>query len=197
MNADVERLRRSLEFLREAERLKDVLRSGVTSQGRRESTAEHTWRLCLMVMVFSDLVPEVDHLKLLKMCLIHDLGEAYAGDVPATEQSPGSDRRDIEYRDVQKLGDIHGGEVGQEIVALWLEYDAGETNEARLAKGFDKLETILQHTQGDNASDFDYAFNLTYGVERTGGHDLLKAIRAIIDTETQERSEGRAAWRDA
>ena len=71
---------------------------------------------------------------------------------------------------------------------------AAATPEAVLAKGFDKLETILQHTQGANAPDFDYRFNLAYGKARTDAHPLLAEIRALIDAETEALADGRKAW---
>jgi putative hydrolase of HD superfamily len=79
---DIEKIKGRLEFLRQAEKLKDVLRSAHTSCGRTESTAEHSWRLCLMAIVFEDQLPRLDVLKMLKMCVIHDLGEAINGDFP-------------------------------------------------------------------------------------------------------------------
>ena len=56
-----------------------------------------------------------------------------------------------------------------------------------LAKGLDKLETILQHNQGRNPAEFDYAFNLTYGLKQTSAHPLFAEIRAILDEETRAR----------
>ncbi|MBK9408525.1 MAG: HD domain-containing protein [Gemmatimonadetes bacterium] len=76
----------------------------------------------------------------------------------------------------------------EEIVALWDEYEAGVTPEARLAKGLDKLETILQHTQGKNPRDFDYRFNLDYGRRYAEGHPLLAELRAILDEATERRA---------
>jgi len=67
------RLSQFLDFLRAAEQRKSTLRSGYTAQGRPESTAEHTWRLCLMVMIFEDAYPGIDHHRLLKLCVSHDL----------------------------------------------------------------------------------------------------------------------------
>ena len=76
-----------------------------------------------------------------------------------------------------------------EIVSLWDEYEAAMTPEARLAKALDKLETMLQHTQGDNPGDFDYRFNLGYGREYTAGEPVIEALRGEIDRETARRSE--------
>jgi putative hydrolase of HD superfamily len=82
-----------------------------------------------------------------------------------------------------------------EVVELWDEYEGAASPEARLAKGLDKLETILQHTQGKNPADFDYAFNLAYGVRYTGADPILAALRVRLDQETARRAAD--ARRDA
>src|SRR3954470_23957042 len=76
-----------LAFLRAAERLKITHRSAYTSAGNPESVAEHTWRLCLMAMLIQPSVPDVDFARLIKICVVHDLGEAIGGDIPAPEQA--------------------------------------------------------------------------------------------------------------
>jgi putative hydrolases of HD superfamily len=76
----------------------------------------------------------------------------------------------------------------QEILELWDEYEAAVSPEAKLAKGLDKLETILQHTQGRNPADFDYAFNLDYGQRFTGADPVLAALRT---RRAQARGPGR------
>ncbi len=178
-----------LAFLRAAERLKTVTRSGWTSTGQRESVAEHTWRLCLMAMVLYGRADGVDLAKLLKMCLIHDLGEAIGGDIPAPAQQAGANKADRERADLlQLIASLPPGVQG-EIAELWDEYEAAASPEARVAKGLDKLETILQHTQGANPADFDYAFNLAYGQRYTAADPLLAALRARLDVETARRSE--------
>jgi putative hydrolase of HD superfamily len=173
-----------LAFLREAERLKTVTRSGWTSEGQRESVAEHTWRLCLMAMLLYGGAPDVNLARLLRMCLVHDLGEALGGDVPAPEQLSSAPKAGQERADLLRLTASLPAPLRDEIVDLWDEYEAAATPEARLAKGLDKLETILQHTQGKNPADFDYAFNLAYGRRYTVGDPLLEALRARLDAET-------------
>ncbi|MCB1882679.1 MAG: HD domain-containing protein [Geminicoccaceae bacterium] len=177
----------ALAFLEAAGRLKDTLRSAHTGAGRRESTAEHTWRLCLMALVFEDGCGGVDLLRLLKVCLVHDLGEAIGGDVPAVLQREGDGRAARERADLADLASPLAPALRAELLALWDEYDAGATKEAVLAKGFDKLETILQHNQGANPEGFDYGFNLEYGRERTDAHPMLRAIRAVLDEGTKAR----------
>jgi putative hydrolase of HD superfamily len=188
MSADLQGI---LEFLRAAEALKTATRSGWTSAGERESVAEHTWRLCLMALVVHGSFPDVDFGRLIRICIIHDLGEAIGGDVPAPEQVRlGGSKAADERRDLMQLLAPLPEALRDEIAGLWDEYEAAASPEARLAKGLDKLETILQHTQGQNPSEFDYRFNLTYGRQYTGDHPLLAALRALLDDETERRARG-------
>lgn len=188
-----DRILGALDFLREAERLKCTLRSGYTSDGRPESTAEHTWRLCLMAIVFAEEFDGVDILRLLKLCIVHDLGEALSGDIPAVMQTEGSSKSEQERADLRVLTRALHPEKRAEILGLWEEYEAATTPEAVLAKGLDKLETILQHVQGKNPADFDYAFNLGYGRKQTSAHPLLASIRTILDEETRARADAAKA----
>ncbi len=178
-----------LDFLRGAERLKDTLRSGYTTQGRPESTAEHTWRLCLMAMLFAGEYPEIDAHRVLKMCVIHDLGEALHGDIPAIHQDPTVDKAIEERSHLLELLAPLPTHKQSELLALWDEYNAAATPEARLAKALDKLETVIQHTQGRNPPDFDYAFNLGYARQYTDYDAFTRRLRAIIDADTQRLAE--------
>ncbi|MDO9336198.1 MAG: HD domain-containing protein [Caulobacter sp.] len=184
---DPDRIAAVLQFAQDAEQLKDTLRTGITRRGRQESTAEHSWRLCLIALLFARELPEVDLLRLLKLCLVHDLGEAISGDVPATQQHTEPDRALRERSDLLTLCAPLPPDLRDELVGLWDEYAAGQTAEALAAKGFDKIETMLQHLLGLNPPDFDYAFNLSYGKGYTDRHPLLAAIRDNVDRQTRER----------
>ena len=172
-------------FLREAERLKDVLRTAHTRTGKQESTAEHTWRLGLFILSFADQLPDLDLLKVLKMALLHDLGEAIHGDIPAINQQ-GRDKLEQERADLVTLMHTLPTKLQVEFLSLWDEYNQAQTLEAQAVKAFDKLETILQHNQGANPPAFDYAFNLTYGQRYTQINPLFAAIRALLDAETRQ-----------
>ncbi|MGB7433379.1 MAG: HD domain-containing protein [Ahrensia sp.] len=175
-----------LSFLREAEALKDVLRSGHTASGKRESTAEHSWRLCLAAIVVGRQVqPAVNMERLLQLCIIHDLGELYCGDTPAIDQTA-NDGRDVREAEgfARLIAHLPAGDR-RYFQDLFDDYNAGHTPEAKLAKGLDKLETILQHTQGKNAPDFDYGFNLDYGRQWTDLTPEVSALRALVDGETE------------
>ena len=180
-------LENRLKFLENAEALKSTLRSAHLASGRVESTAEHTWRLCLWVLAFEDMLGDVDVLRLLKILLIHDLGEAISGDIPATQQDGSSDKTEQERADLVQIVAPLPQAWRCQIMALWEEYEAAETSEARLAKGLDKSETILQHNQGANPPDFDYAFNLDYGRAATDLAALPRALRPLLDAKTTAR----------
>lgn len=178
-----------LDFLRSAEKLKDTLRSGCTSQGRSESVAEHTWRLCLMALLFEKHFPNIDFARLVKICIIHDLGEAIGGDIPAPEQAGAGAKTEQERCDLLQLLAPLPTHLRDEITALWDDYEGAVTPEARLAKALDKFETILQHNQGKNPEDFDYRFNLDYGREYTSDDPLIVTIRQVLDAETEQRAQ--------
>ncbi len=171
-------------FMQKAENLKNTMRSAHTSDGRRESTAEHSWRLCLLVMVISRYFDGIDAGKLLRLAVIHDLGEAICGDIPANLQQPEDNKSDTERAGMLELVAPLPKELQAELLALWDEYDQAATPEAKIIKALDKLETISQHNQGKNPADFDHWFNLSYGQEYMDAHPLLRQLREILDRDT-------------
>ncbi|MGP6420565.1 HD domain-containing protein [Pseudomonas putida] len=190
---NLEMIKGRLEFLREAEKLKDVLRSAHTSSGRTESTAEHSWRLCLMAIVFADQLAGLDLLKVLKMCVIHDLGEAINGDIPAVNQAAFPDKGEQERNDLLLLTGALDEALRSEILALWDDYENAQSAEAKAVKALDKLETLLQHNQGLNPAGFDYGFNLGYGKKYTSADPVFATLRELIDQDTRQRiSDGQS-----
>ena len=181
------RIQSILTFLKATKQLKNTLRSAHTSQKHPESVAEHTWQLCLMVILFEDQLDEIDMLRLIKLLIIHDLGEVVSGDIPAIYQNPNLDKSHEERKDFISLCAPLPDDLQNELLDLWDEYDQGKSQEAILAKGFDKLETMLQHLIDGTTGNIDFAFNLSYGVDRTDKHPLLASIRKLIDQETRLR----------
>jgi putative hydrolases of HD superfamily len=176
-----------LRFLRQAERLKTVTRTCWTSAGDQESVAEHTWRLSLMALVLEPELSGLDMARLLKICVIHDLGEAIGGDISAKLQPPAG-KAEQERRDLNQLLEPLPPDVRTGIMELWDEYESGATREARVAKAMDKLETILQHNQGRNPATFDYRFNLDYGRRVMTDDPVIVRMREILDAETAARA---------
>ena len=177
-----------IEFLRAAEQLKNTTRTSWTSSGAQETVAAHTWRLCLMSLLFERNFPDVDIAKLIKICIIHDLGEAIGGDISAVEQQQRPAKAEQERADLLELLAPLPTHLRADITALWDEYEAASSREAKLAKALDKLETIMQHNQGQNPAGFDYRFNLGYGRQYTVGDPVIEAVRELLDKETEERA---------
>jgi putative hydrolases of HD superfamily len=176
-------------FMRDAERLKNVTRTAWTSDGNRESVAEHSWRLSLLALTLEDELPGIDVGRLLRICIIHDLGEAIGGDISAVLQTV--PKAADERADLVRLLAPLPQRIQDRILALWDEYEAAASPEARIAKALDKIETIIQHNQGSNPPDFDYRFNLGYGQRYTDAAPLTVALRRIVDQDTDRRAAER------
>ena len=185
---DIKQLHENIAFVQRAESLKSTLRSAYTSEGRQESAAEHSWRLCLLIMTFAQYFEGADTGKLLRLAVVHDLGEAVCGDIPAIRQADVGDKSDCERKGMCELCAGLPESTRMELLALWDEYESATTLEAKIVKGLDKLETIMQHNQGKNPPDFNYIFNLSYGRECTSGHPLLEQIRDVLDKTTKQNA---------
>ena len=146
-----------------------------------------------MAMTFADALVGMDMLKILKMCIVHDLGEAIHGDIPAIEKSQHPDKSAQEKTDLLHLTRFLDEAQRADILALWQEYEDATSPEAKAVKALDKLETILQHNQGINPPDFDYEFNLTYGQKHTSADPLFALMRSIIDEATRQRLAEKAS----
>ena len=190
-------LQGTLEFLRAAESLKYLTRTSWTSDGQQETVAAHTWRLCLMALVLTPHFPGIDAGKLLRICLVHDLGEVISGDISAALQSSLPNKAGQERADLLQLVQPLPDGVQGEIMALWEEYEAAASPEAKLAKGLDKLETILQHNQGVMPVGFDFLFNIGYGAAYTRDHPVLSALRGVLDADTEQHARAQSADTEA
>lgn len=179
--------RELLRALHVAERLKDETRHCYTSGGRRESVAEHSWRMALMAYLVHDEFPALDMDKVVRMCLIHDLGECFTGDIPSFLKS-GTDE-ESERGALAAWVDSLPQPYCAELRALYAEMDALETEEARLYKALDKLEAVIQHNESDLDTwiEREYALNLTYGADAAAFSPYLTRLRAEIRRDTEEK----------
>ena len=138
----------------------------------------------MLASLFLSDYPGLDGRKVLLMCLLHDLGEIYEGDISAAECPDESKKYQEEYRAVTKVLSLLPGDLSSEYQAVWQEYEDNQTPESRLVKALDKAETIIQHNQGQNPDGFDYDFNLNYGQKYFSDDERLRELRSILDAET-------------
>ena len=180
-------VRKLLDVLHIAERLKDELRHCETSKGRRESVAEHSWRLALTAFFLRDEFPALDMDKVIKMCLIHDLGECFTGDIPTFLKSSADEKKeDTALFDwVASLP----APYDTELAALYTEMAALKTQEAKLYKALDKLEAVIQHNESDIRSwePLEYDLNLTYADDAVAFSPYLRQLREAIRNDTKAK----------
>jgi len=141
-------LEKIFSFFQTTEKLKSTLRYNTTTGGRKESVAEHSWRLALMVFVLArELKLKIDIEKAIKIALIHDLAEAITGDIDAIRISKGEVSKEQKHKlELEAIKQIKNSlpKLGKEIYELWAEYENCSTEEGRFVKGVDKLETLTQ-----------------------------------------------------
>lgn len=173
-----------LEFLHTVEKLKCVTRHSWTSDARRESVAEHSFRLAVAAMFVKDEFPEVDGDKLLRMCLIHDFGEAIHGDVPSFLKTATDERR--EENDFQKVVSALPESHKREISDLYSEFLKGETTEAKIATALDKLEAAISHNEApiETWLPLEYELNPVYGKKECAFSDFLAALQREAENES-------------
>ena len=184
-----------LEIMKTAERLKDTTRHCDTSGGRRESVAEHCWMAALMAYFLKDEFPEANMDRVIKMCLIHDLGEAFTGDIPSFLKT--KDDEEKEDRLLADWVDSLPVEFSREMKELYREMAELQTTEARIFKAIDGMEAVIQH----NASHIstwapnEYELNLVYADDKVKFSPYLTGLRQEIRRETvkkiQEADENR------
>lgn len=176
-----------LRILSVAEKLKCNTRHCSTSSGRQESVAEHSWRTALMAMLTAHAFPEANMEKVIRMCLIHDLGEAFTGDIPSFDKTE-TDRQNEEQVLRQWVQTFPSPER-EEWLALYDEMEAQQTQEAQIYKALDKLEAVIQHDESDISTwlPLEYALQLEYGRENVQFSPYLQQLKTEIDRITREK----------
>lgn len=176
-----------IEILKVAEKLKCNTRHCYTSSGRHESVAEHCWRMSLMAMLVENEFKEADMNKVIKMCLIHDLGEAFTGDIPTfiKTQSDESKEENVLTGWVETFPEPERSEW----LSLYKEMNALETLEAKIYKALDKMEAVIQHNESDIKTwlPLEYDLQLTYGEKEVAFSDYTKGLKALVNDITKEK----------
>ena len=142
-----------------------------------------------MAYLVSDQYPQLDMNRVIKMCLVHDLGEAVTGDIPAFVKTENNERDEARalHAVVGKLPEPHRSELA----ALYAEMDAQASEEARLYKALDKIEAVIQHNEADIATwlPLEYDLQLTYGVNECAHTPYMKALRETVADDTRRKIE--------
>ena len=179
--------RELIEFLGTIGQLKSTTRHVWENNGRQESVAEHSWRLAVLALLVADEFPEADINKVIKMCLIHDFGEAITGDIPSffkTKQD--EEKEDIAIADL--LGRLPEG-LANEFTELFSEMSELKSPEAKLFKALDKLEAIIAHNESplDTWLELEYTENQIYGMEDVKHSEYLIELREVLKNDTIQK----------
>ncbi|MBR2549943.1 MAG: HD domain-containing protein [Clostridiales bacterium] len=179
-----------LDILHVAEKLKDTPRHCTTTQGRTESVAEHSWRVSLMALLLKREFPDVNIDRVVDMCLIHDLGECFTGDIPTFIKTDSD--RSVEDSLLDQWVSSLPEEVSAELKSLYAEMEAQETKESKIYKALDKLEALIQHNESPLStwSENEYELNKTYAFNTVEFSDWLTELRKEILQDTIDKIDG-------
>lgn len=176
-----------LDILHTAERLKDTLRHCDTSKGRRESVAEHSWRLALMAFWLRDEFPELDMNRVVQMCLIHDLGEAFTGDIPVFDKTAADEEREEQL--LFSWVDTMPEPLRTDMRQLYREMEERATPEAKLYKALDGLEALISHNESDLSTwePNEYDLQMTYAEDRMKFSPYMVALREQVKQDSIQK----------
>ncbi|MBP3399159.1 MAG: HD domain-containing protein, partial [Erysipelotrichaceae bacterium] len=176
-----------LEIVHFAEKLKNVMRHSYTSNGRHESTAEHSWRLALMAFFLKDEFEHLDMNKVITMCLIHDLGEVITGDIPVFDKTSKDRETEADLLNdwVQSLPEPYASQMSE----LYQEMETLETDEAKLYKALDQMEAVDQHNLADLSTweDHEVELQLHHGEKNAKHFEVTQRLRDAIRQETLDK----------
>ncbi len=169
-----------LNLLYIAGKLKDTTRHCYTPGGRHESVAEHSWRLALMAFWLSDEFPELNMERVIQMCLIHDLGEAFTGDIPVFDKTDSDEQREEQL--LFAWVDSMPEPLRSQMQSLYQEMSCRQTGEAKLYKALDGLEALISHNESDISTwePHEYELQVTYAADRMKFSKYMVALREQI-----------------
>ncbi len=176
-----------IEFLKITEKLKCNTRHSWTSNGRRESVAEHSFQLMVLAWSVKDEFPDLNMEKVMKMCLFHDFGEAITGDIPSFEKTEKDEN--IEEEAVFKALEILPEEQRKELIKLFEEMNDLNTKEAKLYKALDKMEAVIQHNEASLETwlPLEYELQFTYGEKETQEFSYTRELKAYVNKMTEKK----------
>lgn len=169
------------------EALKKNTRHSWLSDGRQESVAEHSWRLAMMAYFVKDEFPDADVDKIIKMCIFHDIGEVFTGDIPAFLKNEQDEF--TEESVVKGFVESLPSPYAEELKELFGEMQALETEEARIYKALDRMEALIQHNEADISTwlPLEYDLQMKYGEKEVQFSSYMKSLRAEVNRISEEK----------
>ena len=190
---DTANLLNQIAFIKEIDKVKYIQRkTKLFNSDRNENDAEHSWHLALMAIVLAEHSDEpVDILKVVKMVLIHDIVEIDAGDTFIYDSQKNHSNTDEERLAANRIFGLLPKQQADELIAIWEEFEAGETKEAKFAKAMDRLEPLLQNTsnKGGTWKEFDVSYKKVYekkSVIKEGSTTLWNYAEGLINESVEK-----------
>jgi len=181
-------LSKQVSFIKEIDKIKYIQRkTKLFNSNRPENDAEHSWHLAMMIIVLAEHSDTpIDVLKVIKMVLIHDIVEIDAGDTFIYDTQNSHTNTDNERMAAKRIFGLLPKEQADELIAIWEEFETGETNEAKFAKSMDRFEPLLQNTSNNGGSwkEFDVDYEKVYEkkkVIKAGSSSLWNYAENLID----------------
>jgi putative hydrolases of HD superfamily len=142
------RLQKQIDFIVEIDKVKQIYRRNLLMDGtRNENDAEHSWHLAMMAILLAEYSSEekIDISKVIKMVLVHDLVEIYAGDTYCYDEKANEDKREREELSAERIFGILPEDQGAELKELWEEFERRESSEAKFAASLDRLQPLIHN----------------------------------------------------
>lgn len=188
MDMNTEDLLNQIAFIKEIDKVKYIQRkTKLFNSDRCENDAEHSWHLALMAIVLAEHSNEpIDVLKVVKMVLIHDIVEIDAGDIFLYDSQLNHDNTDEERLAANRIFGLLPEKQAQDFIAIWEEFEAGETNEAKFARSMDRLEPLLQNTSNNGGTwrEFDVPYSKVYekkSIMKEGSQTIWNYAEGLIN----------------
>ncbi|ANQ55766.1 HD domain-containing protein [Vibrio parahaemolyticus] len=190
----MDRLEKQLALLIELDKLKSVLRRTrvKSAEGRLENSGEHSWHVALMAVLMEEHAnAPVDICRVMKMLLIHDVVEIDAGDTFVYDTAASKDQAEKEIKAAERLFGMLPTDQGQELLALWQEFEAAQSDDAKYAKALDRLIPMLlnYHTNGqswkENSVTREQALTINKRIE-FGSVTLWDKAKELIEEATEK-----------
>lgn len=183
-----ERFNKQMEFLLELDKVKQIFRQTyLADQSRKENDAEHSWHACLMAVVLAEYFPEVDLLKAIKMMLFHDVVEIYAGDTYCYDNKGYEDKALREQESAEKVYGLLPAEQKDELIAIWQEFEEGESPEAKFCAILDRVQPTMLNNAAKGISWVEHDIKKEQVMKRNavtfqGPKVIGEYIQNIIDS---------------